>query len=164
MISINQYFAWRYTCMWYCVCAVGFGVLAISTFIKDLKGKGKKQEQVCTLSFSFGKHRLIHSRIRQQLSENKMQSWHNTAPARKRQQVTYPYIHQGAGVLLARKHFRGSIRGTATPRGQLLPFLEEIAEAKVRDFDVHVGIEQEILRLEHTQIIKDKWLLNRITT
>lgn len=65
--------------------------------------------------------------------------------------MTYPYINLGSCVLLALKDFRGSIRGTATPRGQLLPFLEEIAKAKVGDFDVHVGIEQEILCLKHTQ-------------
>ena len=51
-----------------------------------------------------------------------------------------PDVHFWAIVLLPLKEFRGSVRGTATEGVQFVAGGELIAETKVSDLDVHVGI------------------------
>lgn len=59
-----------------------------------------------------------------------------------------PDIHLRPVVLLALKELRGSIGRGAAECVQLVPQSELITEAKVSYFDVHVCIQQQVLRLQ----------------
>lgn len=59
-----------------------------------------------------------------------------------------PDIHLRPVVLLALKELRGSVGRGAAECVQLVPQSELITEAKVSYFDVHVCIQQQVLRLQ----------------
>lgn len=58
-----------------------------------------------------------------------------------------PDVHLWPIVLLALEQLWGSVRGAPTECVQLRPQRELIAEAKVGDFDVGLGIQQQVLSL-----------------
>ena len=58
-----------------------------------------------------------------------------------------PNVHLGAVVLFALEKFRGSVRWGPTEGVQFVSEGEFVAEPKIGYFDVHVGVQQQILRL-----------------
>lgn len=60
----------------------------------------------------------------------------------------YPNVYLRAKVFFPLEHLWGSIRGTTTKCTQGLVCLEEIPEAKVGNFNVHVGIQKQVLSLK----------------
>lgn len=63
-----------------------------------------------------------------------------------------PHVHLGPIVLFALEEFGGCVGRGAAERVQLVPQCELITEAKVGYFDVHVCIQQQVLRLETEEI------------
>ena len=59
-----------------------------------------------------------------------------------------PDVHLGAVVLLALEELRGGVGRGAAEGVQLAAQRELVAEAEVRDLDVHVGVEKQVLCLE----------------
>lgn len=60
----------------------------------------------------------------------------------------YPNVYLRAKVFFPLEHLWGSIRRTTTKCTQGLVCLEEIPEAKVGNFNVHVGIQEQVLSLK----------------
>ena len=58
-----------------------------------------------------------------------------------------PYIHLGTIVLLSLEEFRCGVGWAATECVQFVSWGELIAEAKVSNLDVHVGVKEKVLRL-----------------
>ena len=54
-----------------------------------------------------------------------------------------PHVHRRAAVALPQEEFRGSIRVCAADHVQLDNVITLVAEAKVCNFDIHVGIKEE---------------------
>lgn len=59
-----------------------------------------------------------------------------------------PHVHLGPVVLLALEELGGCVGRGAAERVQLVPQRELITEAEVGYFDVHVCVQQQVLRLE----------------
>ena len=55
-----------------------------------------------------------------------------------------PLIHQGSCIVLAQEEFWGSMNGAATEDTKLVTLVTLIAEAKVCNFHVHLGIKGEV--------------------
>lgn len=59
-----------------------------------------------------------------------------------------PDVHLGPVVFLALEELGGGVRRGTAERVQLVPQSELVAEAKVGYFDVHVGVQQQVLGLQ----------------
>ena len=62
--------------------------------------------------------------------------------------VTHPDVDLWPLVLLALEDLRGRVGRASAPRVEVALGLEVVGEAEVRDLDVHVGVEQEVLGLQ----------------
>ena len=63
-----------------------------------------------------------------------------------------PDVHLGPIVLLALEELRGGVGRGAAERVQLVPQSELITEAKVCYLDVHVCVQQQVLRLQTDRV------------
>jgi len=61
---------------------------------------------------------------------------------------THPYVDLGPGVVFPPENLGSGVRRATAPRAQSFAGSESVAEAKVGDLDVHLGIEKQVLRLE----------------
>lgn len=61
-----------------------------------------------------------------------------------------PDVHLGPVILFALEKLGGGVRRRAAERVQLVTQRELVAEAEVGDLDVHVGVEEQVLRLGTT--------------
>lgn len=55
---------------------------------------------------------------------------------------TYPYVDFRSGVMFPTKDFGSSVGRATAPRAQSFPRGESVTEAKISDFDIHLGIEE----------------------
>lgn len=60
----------------------------------------------------------------------------------------YPDVNFRSYVVLAPKDFGGRVGGTSAPGTESLARGEAIAEPEIGNFDVHLGVEEQILGLE----------------
>jgi len=67
-----------------------------------------------------------------------------------------PDVHLGPVILLALEKLGGGVGRRAAERVQLVAQCELVAEAKVGDLDVGVGVQQKVLRLSRTYIDVEK--------
>ena len=61
---------------------------------------------------------------------------------------SYPNIYLGPSIRLPLKDLGGGVGRRAAPRRQVASAAEKVGEAKVGDFDVHVGVQQQVFRLQ----------------
>ena len=61
---------------------------------------------------------------------------------------SYPNVNLRTSIRLPLKYFGGGVGRRAAPCRQMARPAEKVGEAKVGDFDVHVGVEQQVFRLQ----------------
>ena len=64
---------------------------------------------------------------------------------------TYPDVDFGTGVFLPEEDFRSGVRRRSAPRVQLMFRRPEVAETKVGNLDVTIGVQQQVFSLYRRQ-------------
>lgn len=62
--------------------------------------------------------------------------------------TAYPDVDLGSRVVLSSEHLGRRVRRTAAPGAEPLAWCESVAEPKVGDLDVHLGVQEKVLGLE----------------
>lgn len=70
------------------------------------------------------------------------------AEKRKHDDPEAPDVHWKSFVSLSCNHFWGSVARRATGRFEQLPFLVNVREAEIHNFNVFLVVQKEVLRLE----------------